>query len=129
VLVLVQHGALADAARWARPDWRRPADYLAFAGASGERGPIAAADSWAWFALRAQLEGADPPAAVTLKPSVAELEAWMRDAGEGWIVRAPRFGAPGDLDLLLSGCLPWARFPDADDVRVYRVEAGRLVSP
>lgn len=129
VLVVVQHGALADAARWARPDWRRPADYLAFAGASGERDPVAAADSWAWFALRAQLEGVDPPETVALVPSAAQLETWMRDAGEGWIVRAPRFGAPGDLDGLFSGCLPWARFPDADDVRVYRVESGRLVSP
>jgi hypothetical protein len=128
-LLLVQSGALSDAARWARPDWRRPADYLAFAGRSGERGPVAAADSWAWFALRAQLEGATPPSPVALKPSVADLEAWMRDAGEGWIVRAPRFGAPGDLDRLLSERVPWARFPDADDVLVYRVESGRLVSP
>lgn len=128
-LFLAQRDALADAARWARPDWRRPADYLAFADGKGARGPVAAADPWAWFVLRAQLERADPPTTAMLKPSAAQIEAFVREAGEGWVVRAPRFGGPGDLDRLLSGHSPWARFPDAEDARVYRFESGRLVSP
>ena len=128
-LVLLQRNALADAARWARPDWRRPADYVGFVAGSGRGGPVAAADPWAYFALRAQLGRRTPPIEVGLEPSAAALGAWMQASGDGWVVRAPRFGAPADLDALLEGAAPWARFADADDCRVYRVEAGRVVTP
>ncbi len=128
-LLLLQRSALADAARWARPDWRRPADYVVFMAGSGRGGPVVAADPWAYFALRAQLVRRDPPVEVGLEPSVAALGAWMKTSGDGWVVRAPRFGAPAELDALLDGAAPWARFADADDSRVYRVEAGRVVSP
>lgn len=128
-LCLLQRSALEDAARWARPDWRRPADYLSFLEASGRGGPVVAADSWAYFALRAQLGRRSPPTDVGLEPSAGALEAWMRRAGEGWVVRAPRFGAPADVEAILAAGSAWARFPDADERRVYRVEGGRIVSP
>ena len=129
VLCLLQKSALDDAARWARPDWRRPADYLAFLERSGRGGPVVAADAWAYFALRAQLGRRSPPTDVGLEPSAGALEAWMRRIGEGWVVRAPRFGAPADVDAVLAAESAWGRFPDADDCRVYRVEAGRIVTP
>jgi len=128
-LLLLQRNALADAARWARPDWRRPADYVGFMAGSGRGGPVVAADPWTYFALRAQLGRRDPPIEVGLEPSGDALGRWMKVTGAGWIVRAPRFGAPADLDALLEGAAPWARFADADDCRIYRVEAGRVVTP
>lgn len=128
-LLLLQRNALADAARWARPDWRRPADYVGFMAGSGRGGPVVAADPWAYFALRVQLVRRHPPIEVGLEPSAAALGAWMQSSGAGWVVRAPRFGAPADLDAVLEGSAPWARFADADDCRIYRVEAGRVVTP
>lgn len=129
LLLLLQRSALADAARWARPDWRRPADYLAFQAGAGRGGPVAAADPWAWYCLRAQRGGPGRAAPVDLKSSEAELAAWMQEVGTGWVVRAPRFGAPAGLDALLAARPAWARFTDADDCRVHRVESGRLVPP
>lgn len=129
LLLLLQRSALLDGARWARPDWRRPANYLAFQGASGTGGTVVAADPFAWFALRAQLGRAGPPADVELKPVAAELDAWVRGTDQGWIARAPGFGVPGEVERLLSAQPPWARFPAADGCRLYRVEAGRVIGP
>ncbi len=128
-LVLLQRGAIVDGARWARPDWRRPADYLRFMARSGEGGAVAAADAWAYFALKAQLGRTLPPVKLVLKPTASDLSAWMGETDRGWVVRAPRFDAPEGVGRLLSPDPPWARFPEAEECRVYRVEAGRIVNP
>lgn len=127
-LFLLQSAGIRDSSRWARPDWRRPANYLAFMADSGEGGPVAAADPWAYFTLRTQLR-LDPRATdVALKAEEGDLDAWIRGTERGWIVRAPHFGAPSAVDRLLSA-EPWARFARAEDARLYRVASGRLVSP
>lgn len=129
LLLFLHRSAIADGARWARPDWRRPADYLGFMGASGAGGSVVAADPWAYFCLKAQLGRARPAVEVELRPGAAELDAWIRGTNRGWIVRAPGFGAPEELDRRLSLQPPWARFEVADGCRLYRVEAGRVIGP
>ena len=58
-----------------------------------------------------------------------ELDVAMKSAGDGWVVRAPRYGGGFRVDPLLAEATPWARFPAAEDATLYRFEAGRFVAP
>ncbi len=128
LLFLLQRSALADSSRWARPDWRRPAEYLAFMSGMGFDGPVAAADPWAYFALRAQFRDQRNKGDVVLRPDARGLEDWIRRTDRGWVVRAPHFAAPDGIDGMLSS-EPWGQFRRAEEARLFRVSSGRIVDP
>ncbi len=128
VLFMFQRGALDDNSRWARPDWRRPAEYLAFVSGKGLGGTVAAADPWAYFALRAQFRGQPNKGDVVLRPDARDLEDWIRRTDHGWIVRAPHFAAPDGIDRLLAS-EPWGQFRRAEGARLFRISSGRIVDP
>ncbi|MBK9968148.1 MAG: glycosyltransferase family 39 protein [Holophagales bacterium] len=128
VLLMLQKAAIDDNARFARPDWRRPADYLRFMLTSGYDGPVVAADPYAYFTLRAQLGGWPKGPDVVLKPSAGELAEWIKTTNRGWVVRAPHFAGAQGVDGLLS-TEPWGRFRRAEDACLFRVTDGRIVGP
>lgn len=129
-IVLVQTPAIAENIESGRVDWRRAAAYLEFEAGKARRGEVLAADGWAWFCLRAQMTRRTDPRDVTLTGSVAELQAKIAASRDGWVARAPHYGdVPAEIDAFLCTTPPWAIVHEAEDVRLYRFEEGKLVAP
>ena len=122
--------ALAENVRSGRADWRAAAAYLDRQSAVGRGGEILAADGWAYFCLRAQTTRLPEPRGVALADQPAMLQGQMAAASSGWVARAPHFGGGyPEVDALLAGTRPWVAVREADEVRLYRFEGGRLVPP
>ncbi len=130
-IVAVQAPALAENIKSGRVDWRPAASYLEFQASKGKGGEILASDGWAYFCLRAQTTRLRDPRDVVLTGSIAELRAKIAASPDGWVARAPRYASnvPPETDTLLRSTSPWAIVHEAEDVRLYRFEKGKLVAP
>ena len=118
----------ADVAN-ARPDWRRPASYLAFQRDAGRGGTVVAADPWSYLSLRIQALRSRPPMSVALLGDLRDLPGAVAVRREGWIVRTPHHPVPPEVDSYLATSRPWAEIGTAEGARIYRFEGGALCPP
>lgn len=115
--------------RTARPDWKRPAAYLAFQRGLGRDGAVVAGDPWSYLSLRIQALRLHPSMEVVLLGDPRDLPGAVAARGVGWIVRTPHHPAPPEVDSFLSAGRPWAEIETAEGARIYRFEGGALCPP
>jgi hypothetical protein len=126
VFLALEWPALAENAATGRPDWRRPVGYAAFRRVAPAFVPL---DWWSFMLLDYQMLARDAPFRMDREPCLtsAALDATLQRLGEGWVFRAEWGGSESGERLKSSGLRPWATFPEADGVAVYRFEKGRIV--
>ena len=124
----IEAPALAENARASRPDWRRPAAWLDWEFSKGRGGTVIAADGWSYLSLRFQTLRLSRPIDIPrIVDNVSVLRDTMAGFGSGWVVRTPHHPVPKELDQLLAEVEPWGVFSEAEEVRLYRFENGRLI--
>ncbi|MCM3876463.1 MAG: hypothetical protein NEA02_08595 [Thermoanaerobaculia bacterium] len=129
IVLAVEAPALAENAATGRPDWRRVPGYVA-SRRTGAEPILVPVDWWSFMLLDYQQLVGDPPFRLE-QPSltVADLDAALARAGEGWVVRAPNGDSETAGRLRVSSLPPGATFHEADGAVAYRFEKGRLVAP